>query len=254
MSVKFQFYRAAAKTSFVATPIMFVQAMRLRRSIPRLPEAAGPRRGSVLGIGNPVRLLFFGESTAAGVGTEWMEDSIGGQWARRLNKLTGRTVEWTVIGRNGATAETALRNLVPQLRGLQVDVVGTALGGNDIMQLNSAKGWERDLGLVLDGMRDAIGDDVPIIWSGMPPIGQFPALPLPLRGMLGFRGKMLNLVTQRVVSQRDNLYMLNDIISDDPAIYSSDDFHPGTLGYKLWGEALAELTVSAELLPQSEIM
>lgn len=249
MTLEFQLYRLGAKLSFVTSPIMVLQAMRLRRSIPRLPEAAGLRHGVIEGQGKPLRILFFGESTAAGVGTEWMVDSIGGQWARALNERTGRAVEWFVIGRNGATAETALRNLVPQLHGLEVDLAGVALGGNDIMQLNTAKGWAQDLKQIVDGMQRMLGSNVPIIWSGMPPIGQFPALPMPLRGMLGLRGKMLNLVTEHVLSEIDNLYVLNDIISDDPRIYSSDDFHPGTLGYKLWGEALAEMTISAGLLP-----
>lgn len=248
MNVKFQFYRLGTRVSFIAAPIMIPQAMRLRRSIPRLPEAAGPRHGVIDGVGEPVRILFFGESTAAGVGTEWMVDSIGGQWACALHTQTGRPIEWWVIGRNGATAQTALRNLVPQLHGLTVDLVATSLGGNDVMQLNTPKGWARDLRAVINGMRNALGD-VPMIWSGMPPIGQFPALPMPLRGMLGLRAKMLNLVTTQVVAEMDNVYMLIDLLSDNPDIYSSDAFHPGTLGYRLWGEALAEMVISADLLP-----
>ena len=246
--MKFQLYRLGAKLSFVAAPIMIPQAMRLRKSIPRLPEAAGPRDGIIDGIGEPLRILFFGESTAAGVGTEWMVDSIGGQWAQALHARTNRPIQWRVVGRNGATAQTALRNLVPQLHGLNVDLVATSLGGNDIMQLNTTKGWARDLRAVIGGMRNALGD-VPIIWSGMPPIGQFPALPMPLRGMLGLRAKMLNLVTAQVVAEIDQIHMLTDLLSDNPDVYSSDAFHPGTLGYRLWGEALAEKVISADLLP-----
>ncbi|HLM69468.1 MAG TPA: hypothetical protein VK358_18145, partial [Longimicrobium sp.] len=45
-------------------PVLVLQGKRVRRTTPRLPEAAGPRTGAVAGRGAPVRLLVLGESTA----------------------------------------------------------------------------------------------------------------------------------------------------------------------------------------------
>lgn len=65
--------RSATNLSLVLGPILMFQGRRLRRTIPRLPEASGPCTGLVSGASPtltspPLKLLLIGESTAAGVG------------------------------------------------------------------------------------------------------------------------------------------------------------------------------------------
>ena len=60
--------RAASAATLVLFPALIVKGVRLRRRIPKIPEAAGPTQGAVAGREPALRLLVLGESTAAGVG------------------------------------------------------------------------------------------------------------------------------------------------------------------------------------------
>nr|MDQ2698079.1 SGNH/GDSL hydrolase family protein [Actinomycetota bacterium] len=74
-------------------PVVFRQGRRLRRDTPRLPDAAQPWTGSVAGE-RPVRVLVFGDSTAAGVGAETQDAALPGNLARVLAERLHRGVQW----------------------------------------------------------------------------------------------------------------------------------------------------------------
>ena len=50
-------------------PVLLLQSRHLRKTALRLPEAAGPREGSIpsSNLTRPLRLLFLGDSSAAGL-------------------------------------------------------------------------------------------------------------------------------------------------------------------------------------------
>src|SRR5215213_322742 len=188
---------AASAATLVLLPVLLLQGLRVRRVTPRLPEAGGPREGRIGGAEPAVRLLVVGESTAAGVGAADHGEALAGQVARALAERTGRAVAWRVLGRNGATAETARRDLVLPVDDLRADVAVLALGVNDTLRFHAHARWLRALSALAGAVRERCGP-VPVILSGVPPMGRFPALPQPLRATLGVRAALLDRAARRL--------------------------------------------------------
>ena len=85
-------------------PLLVAQALWVRRSVPKLPEASGSRDG-VVGIGKPLRLLIVGDSSAAGVGVPHQNQALVGCL---LAALQGKfLVHWKLLARTGWTTSRA---------------------------------------------------------------------------------------------------------------------------------------------------
>lgn len=220
-------------------PVLFVQGLRLRQQIPRLPEAGGPATGWEPGSSPPIRLIVLGESTVAGVGAPTHQQALTGQIAISLARQTGRAVQWQALGKSGITAQNARRVLVPQLAGKKADVLVIALGGNDVLQLHSPSRWRQDLIDLCEAVQQQAGT-IPIFLAGMPPVGQFPAFSQPLAAVVGFRAKILDSVSQHIAANTPNIFFYPVPVVTDNTGFAPDGFHPGPTGYAAWGAQLAE--------------
>jgi lysophospholipase L1-like esterase len=242
---------AASAASLVLFPLLLMQGMRVRRVTPRLPEAGGPREGRIAGAEPTVRLLVVGESTAAGVGAADHGEALAGQVARALAERAERAVDWRVLGRNGATADAARRDLVLPAESLRADVAVLALGVNDTLRFHSPARWRRDLAALAEAVRERCGP-VPILLSSVPPVGRFPALPQPLRGALGIRAALLDRAARRLANElADARHVPMPALERDVAAYfCADRFHPSPAGYAAWGAAVAE--AAADVLARRE--
>lgn len=75
--------------AFPLAPVLLAQSRRLRRTIPRLPDAELPWTGELTGPA-PLRLLVLGDSTAAGVGSATQSEALPGYLAREFQARFGR--------------------------------------------------------------------------------------------------------------------------------------------------------------------
>lgn len=226
----------AAAATVPLLPFVWKQGQRVRDELPRLPEAAGPCTGATEGTGLPVRLLLFGESTVAGVGAPDHQQGLAGQTARELARRTDRPVRWRAHGRRGVTAQAAHDGLLSTLPQAPFHVVVIALGVNDVVELHSPTRWRRDAGRLVAAVR-ARTDHPPVLLAGVP-IGQFPALPEPLRTVLGWRGQLLDRATRRLAMETRTMTHVPAPLPDAPEAFSPDGIHPGPAGYALWGRHL----------------
>ncbi|HSK75345.1 MAG TPA: SGNH/GDSL hydrolase family protein [Thermoanaerobaculia bacterium] len=232
--------RIASALSFTLLPIVLLQGWRARRAIPRLPEAQGPREGEIPGAGPALRLLVLGESTAAGVGAANHMEGLTGQTAQALAAATGRSVLWSTLGRNGLTAQAARVELLEPAAELRADIAVLAFGVNDTLRLHSRRRWVTDLTLLVAALRKRCGA-IPVILTAVPPMGSFPALPRPLRDLLGLRARLLDRTAQRWAAQQEAVHhvAIPSMFGDAVAIFFCEDrFHPSPLGYQRWGHAL----------------
>jgi lysophospholipase L1-like esterase len=157
--------------------------------------------------------------------------------ASSLAQLTGRAVEWRAIGQSGATARTTRATLLERLPEGGADAVALVLGVNDTVTLRPAPLFARDLRELVRAVRRRTGD-VPIVVAGVPPLGLFPALPQPLRGFLGLQARTLDITAERLIrSTPATVYVPTRGVG--PADFATDGYHPGPVGYAVWGEALA---------------
>jgi lysophospholipase L1-like esterase len=227
-------------------PLLLAQAIYTRRTLPKLPEASGPRHGTV-GRGNTgPRLLIVGDSSAAGVGVDNQDEALAGRLSRALARRLGSRVRWQLCALSGVTSAQAIALLdVAEL----ADVAVVVTGVNDVIdQVRPAAALaarERLLAALRE--RTAIRHAV---MTPVPPMHRFAGLPQPLRWLAGRDAAAHEAALARWAAGRPGVSHLPfDLPLDDPALLARDGFHPGAPLYRLWGERLAD-HIASEVWPR----
>jgi len=230
--------RCAWTGALAAAPLWAAQALWARRRIPRLPEASGPQAGGDTLGQDVLRVAFLGESTVAGVGARTQEAALAGQTSAALARALGRPVAWQAVGRNGVTFARTLQHLVPALPAEPPGVVLVALGVNDVIGFTSMRAFRRQARGLLEALR--VYTRGLLVLAAVPPMSRFPALPQPLRAVLGLRARMLDGELRRLAAAMPLcLHVPMGLDVRDPAMMAADGFHPSEDGYRAWGEQLA---------------
>ena len=228
----------------VLLPILLAQAAYVRRNVIELPEPPGERSG-VVGDGPPLRLLIIGDSSAAGVGVATQAEALLGLLTGRLSQIA--RVEFDLVARTGAKTVEAVSWLghLPRDR---YDVVVTALGVNDVTKATPLTRW-LSLQAQLMGRLETEYGARRIIVSGLPPMGQFPLLPQPLRWAMGRRALWFDKHLRRLVATRPACTPVTIDMGLDDTNMSADGFHPGPSVYAAWAdEVLAVIRSDPGLL------
>jgi lysophospholipase L1-like esterase len=222
-------------------PLLLAQGRRARRITPRMPEAAAPFDG-IAGkhhAGTPLSLLTVGESPVAGVGVDTHENAITGQLAHALSSELKRPVAWMARGKNGVTVRDAIDQVLPQVPARQVDIVLVAFGVNDTTAFHSIARWRRDLRELIDAV-DARCNPRLILLSGVPPVGRFPALPQPLRWVMGLKASALDRAARELAHALPRTHHVALALdTNDPAMMAADGYHPSRRGCTAWAGLLA---------------
>ncbi|WP_088281611.1 SGNH/GDSL hydrolase family protein [Ideonella sp. A 288] len=217
-------------------PLLLAQALHARRTIPRLPEATGPREGVVgRGAAGPT-LLIVGDSSAAGVGVDTQDEALAGRLSQALARRLGRRVRWQLCASSGLTSSQALA-LLAQARPADVAVVVT--GVNDVVeQVRPPQALAARERLVA-ALRERAGVRH-VVLTPVPPMGRFAGLPQPLRWVAGRDAAAHEAALQRwAAGQAQVSHLPFDLPLDDATLLARDGFHPGAPLYRLWGDALA---------------
>ncbi len=230
--------RIVAAAAFPLLPVLFVQGRGVRRRTPRLPDAAGATEGVAAGRGEPLRLVVLGESTVAGVGAAAHDRALSGCVASSLARATGRPVRWRAFGRSGASAREAME-LVSLVGSEPADAVVIALGVNDTLRFRPPGAWAADVTRLVDAVRARVGT-APVVLAGVPPMHAFPALPQPLRAVLGARARRLDAALARLPARLPAVRHVPMRLGPAAHLFCADGFHSSEAGYAIWGERLGE--------------
>jgi lysophospholipase L1-like esterase len=212
------------------SPLLWVQGRWVRVRTPVLPEIAGPRHGQA-GDGTPLRLLVLGDSAAAGVGAGRFEQSLAGFLVQDLSR--DHRLTWRVLAKSGATVTTTLTALAEQAGIAPFDVVVTSLGVNDVTSGATRTGYVAGYQDCIRRLR-GVHQARLIVISRMPPVGQFPALPHPLRGVLGLRARKFDRALEAALRYDPDVRFVTQGPMRDTSVMSSDGFHPGPPVYAAW--------------------
>ena len=246
-------------------PLLWWQGKRVRRITPVLPEASGARTGrwvsghasvQALSAGahdRPLRVLVLGDSSAAGVGAAHQDEALSGQLGLHVRGQLGvclpAVVEWTLLARTGLRTREAY-GLLDDLGGSRFDVAVVALGVNDVTALQRPASWVADVKQLVARLR---GEQyvTRVLWSGLPPMHRFPALPQPLRAVLGRHARDLDAALKRHACRAQaGLQHVPMPPMSRPEWIARDGFHPGPQAYAVWGAAMAQaMTQSVSPLP-----
>src|SRR4029450_1033827 len=220
-------------TRFPLGPVFALQGRYVRRVTPRLPEAPGPRAGT-LGAGSELRLLVLGDSAAAGVGAHSQDEALCG----RLTSELGQSFRgsWERVTRTGAPTAGTTRHLV-RSPAARFDICVVSLGGNDVMGQRPLARWLEDVDELTMLLRTRF-EVRHLLFSGMPPIHAFPALPQPLRWYLGARARQFDQALARWASGKPDCEHV-PLTLDDLQQLAADGMHPSPLAYRAWSVLLA---------------
>ncbi len=215
-------------------PVVLPQGQRLRRTTPRLPDAAPPWQGELAGP-DPLRLLVLGDSTAAGVGAPTQQVALPGRLGDELHVRTGRGISWRAVGENGATARDLRKRFLDEALAAPADLLFLTIGANDALAMRSARAFAADVRHILDSF-DARNPDAFVLMSSLPVFGRFELLPQPLRSALYRHSLALEGAARAVVDARPRSLMSSDPPPYAENFWAPDLFHPSATGYRDWAD------------------
>lgn len=217
----------------------------LRRDFP-LNDPEQPVAGEFGKPGAPeLKFVVIGDSSSVGVGTTpeksypWLLSSwLGEQFHVTLN----------VVGFGGATTADVERTQVDAALALEPDLVLVEIGANDTTHLTPIPLVRRNIS---GALRRLAAGDAEVVVIGPPHMGTSPAFVEPLRSLTGLRGTMVKKAIEEEAEKLDLPFVdlaagTRRAFENEPEEhYSSDWFHPGAAGYKLWAEVMYPAVLQA---------
>ena len=220
---------------YVLGPVLVAQGAYIRRRMPDLPEAEGPRTGTV-GHGRLIRILVVGDSSAAGVGAETQAEALSGCLLKNLESQC--QVQWRLIAKTGWTTDDAICYL-RSIPAESYDFAISALGVNDALGARSASFYLKKQGQFVDLLREKFSVKQ-LVLSALPPLNRFPSLPEPLSWYLGRTATLYNDRLARLVDGAEDCQFIAANFQFRDTMLARDGFHPGPSIYKIWGQLVAE--------------
>jgi lysophospholipase L1-like esterase len=187
----------------------------------------------------PLRLAVLGDSTAAGLGVDRAEETVGGRLATML-AATGRRVVLDGVGVSGSRAADLRPQVSRALLHGRPDVAVILIGANDAVHATSLGALRRDLAAAVARLR---AEDVAVVVGTCPDMGAVRAFPQPLREVVAWSGRRVSDAERSAVRSAggtvvDLAARTGPVFRADPGTLSEDAFHPSADGYDLWALAL----------------
>lgn len=223
--------------SFPFMPLVLPQALYVKRSTLRLPEAMGPRTFNDPQSA-PLSLLHVGESTVAGVGVNEIKQGFTHHLAQSLayhKNIDVNDVAYHVCGENGIRLDALNDHISDLPNGFDVALV--TMGVNDCSKFTSLKKWHNNIHTCIKALKQKTHG--PIFFTQVPPMADFPALPFPIKNILGLRATLLDKELQKICLNYDQVYHLNIDVPLEDNMMARDGYHPSAKGYKTWAQLIA---------------
>jgi lysophospholipase L1-like esterase len=227
----------AAALTWLGLPVYLWQGLGVRRRSMRMPSPSPQTVSPVKGVGQPIRLLLVGDSSAAGVGVNDINQSLGAKLVRSLAQQSGRPVEIRIAGCTSATAGQIRDFVLPHIEPGNFTHVVLNIGTNDAKNFHTARRFRREFGSLLYSLNTRFYG-ARLIWSSILDLSSVPTLPTPLNQILGVRSRLLTRIGEKLCRER-----LTEIPDGEwrPSRdnFSIDGFHASEKGYQEWAEILA---------------
>jgi lysophospholipase L1-like esterase len=215
-------------------PLLWLQALQVRRAWPCMPESPGHRAGTA-GRGPPLRLLVAGDSGAAGVGAPTQDQGLCGQLVRCLSPH--HTVHWRVLAANGLDSPDLLE-MLEAAPCTHFDVVVLSIGANDATGLLSPLRWALWQDRLATLIEQRFGPAL-LVHSAGPPMHACLALPQPLRWFMGRWARQMNETLAALLPVQRVRIMNWHPESTTTVGMAMDGIHPSAKGYLAWAEGLS---------------
>lgn len=216
-------------------PLLLAQGLYARVRAGRMGPAAGSQGRA--GHGPALRLAGLGDSIIAGIGVAHQSEGLTGQVAKRLAGGSF-AVEWNAIGVSGATAASALEELLPRALEWEPEFVILSVGVNDAVRGTDPAVFRGRLRSIVEGLA-ASRRSPAVVFGGIPPLETFPALPRPLATLLGERARRLQQRAVDLAGYRGlKVVSFPRVLSREA--FARDGFHPCAEGCAAWAGWVAD--------------
>jgi lysophospholipase L1-like esterase len=210
--------------------------------------------------GEPLTLVVLGDSSVAGVGADAAEDTLTYGVAKALSDQY--RVSLHALGVSGSRLSHVVLDQLPQVEGLDPDIVLVCVGTNDVTHGTTLREAKRQLRLLVAGLAEA-APNARVIVSGLPPAETAAAFHRPLRDLLGLRALLFTRLyraelTPHGISVFDIAKLTKSAFHGKREMFSADLFHPSSAGYaflaSIYGRAVRESLEAAtrDLQPDPE--
>lgn len=193
-----------------------------------------------------VKVLWLGDSTAAGVGTSGPDGAVSSQVARELVAADpSLRVDVRVIAHSGDQVGDVVRDQLPRVKAIAPDAVVISIGANDTIHLKSVGAFGGTYRRLIEGLVAEGVDAERIVLVGVPDMGSPTRLMQPLRSIAGWRSRRLDKEVRAVAKAQRTRYVnlfreTSTPIRANPKKYlAADKYHPSDAGYGLWADAIA---------------
>ena len=119
-----------------------------------------------------------------------------------MNKLLGCSVNWKILAESGLSLKN-LNKLIGDQSDKNADLILVSMGGNDIFQLTPPWVWKNNINICVKLLFQKENKPL-ILFSPVPPVGRFPAIPNPLRIVFGFWEFLLQASLAQAINSMDN--------------------------------------------------
>lgn len=186
-----------------------------------------------------LRLLMLGDSSAAGLGAEQTEETVGG----RLSELIAST-ERRVVLDSVAVSGSRASDLGPQVSRALVrgapDIAVILIGSNDATHFTPLYELEEYIG---EAVRRLRGAGSAVVVGTCPDLGAARNFAHPLRGLVGWAGRRVAASSEQATVSAGGVAVdlaarTGPVFRADPGTLSEDRYHPSADGYQLWALAL----------------
>ena len=246
MNLKYTF---GSFISLPLLPLLYFQGKKIRKEVPKLPEAKEPK-GFVNGnFDKTISILSIGESTIAGVGVDYHRNGFTGSLARTLSKNLKTNINWKVYARSGYTVKQVCEKIIPKIKEESTDIIIIGMGGNDAFTLNSPKNWILNIKSLINLIQNKY-PNIPVFFTNMPPIKEFPAFTKSIKFVVGNLVEILGEELHQLIDKKEHVFYYQEIITlkvwskkhgldnSNTKLYFSDGVHPSKLTYQVWGEEM----------------
>ena len=238
-------------------PIIYFQGKKVKKEIQFLPEAKDPEGSVNVNSYQTLKVLFIGESSFAGVGSDYHKNSFAGYFSRELSAAFRCNVDWKVYAKTGYNVEKVQQRIIPKIIQTECDLLVIGIGANDSFEFTQPKKWVENIQLLIDSLRNKF-PETPISFTQLPTIEAFPALTKAMQFVLGNHKDLLAQYLYSQTSKNKNIYfptnkvdiqkcikLLND--HQTISVFFIDGIHPSELTYKMWATESVQFLLDSKL-------
>src|SRR5664280_80936 len=223
--------------------VLKVEALLARRIVGKPFEGAPDDNGQYgSGLGYPVQLLMLGDSSAAGMGAQTAQQTVGAIIANGVSAISGRPVQLTNVAVIGAESAGLDQQVADALdRADNPDIALILIGANDVTHRIDKSLAVRHLEQAVSALR---ATDCEVIVGTCPDLGTIEPVAQPLRLLARRWSRDLAAAqTVAVVGAGGRTVSLGDLLGPQFAtlsheMFSPDRFHPSPAGYARVASAL----------------